>query len=137
MRIVIASHGTMAAGIKNSAEIILGKNNHIDTICAYVDESVDYQEVIKETIVKHNYEDTDLIVLTDLLGGSINNEFLKYINDYDFLLVSGMNLALLIEIAVRNKVDEADIRELLDNCQSNMQLFSKLSLDSIEDDDFN
>lgn len=135
MRIIIASHGKMAEGMKNSAEIIIGKNDKIDTICAYIDETIDYQKLIKETIESHDYHHRKLIVLTDLLGGSVNTEFLKYINDFEFYLISGVNLPLLIELAVRDSIKQEDLISILDNCQNNIRLFSKLSISEYEEDD--
>ncbi len=44
------------------------------------------------------YKDKEIIVLTDLFGGSVNNEFLQYINQDHVYLVAGLNLSLLIEL---------------------------------------
>lgn len=136
MRIVIASHGTLAAGIHNSAEVILGKKENIETVCCYVEENIDYSKVIEEIVVTHNYEDKKLVVLTDLLGGSVNSEFMKYLNDYNFFLVSGVNLPLLIEIAVHDDLEEHELLQILDNGKANMQMFNKLPFEESEDDDF-
>lgn len=47
------------------------------------------------------YKDKEIIVLTDLFGGSVNNEFLQYINQDHVYLVAGLNLPLLIELVSR------------------------------------
>ena len=39
-RLVLASHGYLAEGMKNSAQIIVGKSAKIYTICAYVKEGI-------------------------------------------------------------------------------------------------
>ena len=37
--------------------------------------------------------------MTDVFGGSVNNEFMGLLDTYSFHLVTGLNLALLIEVA--------------------------------------
>lgn len=136
MKIIVASHGTLASGLKNSAELIIGEKDNIVEICAYVDPNIDYQVLIKSVVESHDYIEEKLVVLTDILGGSVNTEFLKYINDYEFLLVSGMNLPLLIELALKSDVSDIELKKIVQESKENMKLFSKLSLSDIDDDDF-
>lgn len=39
-RLVLASHGQLAEGMKNSAQLIVGKSTEIFTICAYIEEGI-------------------------------------------------------------------------------------------------
>ena len=82
-RIVVATHGRFSEGILTSMKMIFGDQTPIECITAYVDSDTDYQEL-----------------LTDVLGGSVNNEFTKLLDEYPFHLVCGLNLALLLEVAV-------------------------------------
>ena len=47
-RLVLASHGYLAEGMKNSAQIIVGKSAKIYTICAYVKEGITLESQINE-----------------------------------------------------------------------------------------
>jgi len=126
---VLASHGGMARGIYESVKLIMGEQENVKVICAYEngeDESI--SETVKE-ILESVPAGSDTIVLTDIYGGSINNEFMKYCVGKKIFLVSGMNLPLVIQMLtcqslgaaelVRTSIAEA--REgIRDCCQVNM-----------------
>ena len=98
-RLVLASHGYLAEGMKNSAQIIVGKSAEIYTICAYVEERVTLESQIDELFDSFS-EDDEIIVVTDIFGGSVNNEFMQRLQNRRFWLVSGMNLPLVIQLAM-------------------------------------
>ena len=47
-RILLATHGEFAAGILNSAEIIIGKSEQVQTLCAFTDPTKDFQKQVQE-----------------------------------------------------------------------------------------
>ena len=111
--IIVATHGKFAEGIVNSAELIMGKIKDIEAINCYCEEDVSANQIIEKKVKEFDYANKHLLVITDLLGGSVNNEFMKYINEYPFILIAGLNLALLLEIIMRRdhlnqeEIDEA------------------------------
>lgn len=98
-KIIIASHGNFASGIKSSVEIICGKQENIHTLDAYTVLNYDLSEEVQKLM--HDSTGKELIVVTDIFGGSINNEFMKYLGRPDFYLIAGLNLPLLIELVGR------------------------------------
>ena len=98
-RLVLASHGYLAEGMKNSAQIIVGKAAKIYTICAYGKEGITLESQINELFDSFP-EDDEMIVVTDIFGGSVNNEFMQRLQNRRFWLVSGMNLPLVIQLAM-------------------------------------
>lgn len=94
---VLASHGRFAQGIYESIQIIIGKQENVHICCGYVDGETDVKEKIS-SIFNEIPEGEEVIACTDLLGGSVNNELMKYKNRDRFHLVAGMNLPLLINI---------------------------------------
>ena len=98
-RLVLASHGYLAEGMNNSAQIIVGKSANIYTICAYVKEGITLESQINELFDSFP-EDDEMIVVTDIFGGSVNNEFMQRLQNRRFWLVSGMNLPLVIQLAM-------------------------------------
>ena len=85
-KIIIASHGRFAEGIMDSLKMIAGEQDHVEPLCAYIDRSVDYSARIRQLVADHDYEKQALLVITDLLGGSVNNEFMRFTEDYPFYL---------------------------------------------------
>lgn len=92
---IIASHGTLAAGMYEACEIILGKQENVNILNAYVNSLFNLEESVKKMIEQYP-EEEEIIVFTDLLGGSVNNEFARYILRRNFHLFSGVNLACVI-----------------------------------------
>lgn len=90
---ILASHGMFSQGIYDSIRIILGEKKHVHLITAYVKDGQDISDLIKETMKKIP-TDAEIIACTDLFGGSVNNELMKYIGKEHFHLLTGMNLFL-------------------------------------------
>ena len=97
-RIVIATHAMFSEGIASSLKMIFGDAVPVECITAYVDLSVDYQDKLEKIVSEHDYEHAELVVLTDILGGSVNNEFMGLLGWHNFHLITGLNLALLFEV---------------------------------------
>ncbi len=60
--------------------------------------------------------DDEIIILTDLLGGRINNDMMRFLNDRRVHLVSGMNLGLVLQLYMyeNEKIEEAIIEAIKD-----------------------
>lgn len=134
-KILIATHGKMAQGVVSSIKIILGNSDNISYINAYIEESN-----LKEDLNKYfkNIEDAEVIVFTDLYGGSVNTALIKYIKRANTHLITGFNLALLLEISLIPKdIDniQEKIRECIKSCSSQMYYIND-KINEICSDDF-
>ncbi len=123
---ILASHGKLADGLRRSVEMILGQQKNLVTLCAYEEDGYCIEREI-ENIFHTITEDTDFIVLTDILGGSVNNEFIKVKEKYDFYLISGMNLPLLIELLLNQTEEDTKeyIRRALSNSKKTIDIFEE------------
>lgn len=111
-KILFASHGHMADGVLSAVKLILGDNVSVDTINAYLDD-VSPSGQIKEYF--DALEESDqAIILTDLLGGSVNKEILPYVQKPNVYVITGMNLAMALEIAAMSE-EEAITEEFCRN----------------------
>jgi fructoselysine and glucoselysine-specific PTS system IIA component len=115
-KFLIATHGHFAKGIQSSLEIIVGATENVFTIEAYVNGNRSIEDEVNE-ILKEVKDDDELIVFTDLLGGSITNQVLKFALRDNVHVVSGLNLPLLIDVILSDT--ETPIREILENSISN------------------
>ncbi len=109
---LIATHGTFAGGIKSSLDIILGESETINLIEAYTETNKSLQEDIEEVMTQLIPED-ELIVFTDLLGGSITNQILQFGLRENIFIVAGINLPLLLDIMLADS--ETPINEVIEN----------------------
>lgn len=135
--IILATHGFFAEGIKSSLEIIYGKINNLYTISAYTDKNQSINEQIENVLNKLD-SDSDTIVITDIFGGSVNNEFIPYIESHSIFLIAGLNLPLLIELVSRidyEKDTEVLIKDVVEASKESIQYCNTTILNCLSDDD--
>ncbi|MGD8108732.1 PTS sugar transporter subunit IIA [Pantoea sp. FN0302] len=135
---IFASHGSFAAGIRQSVELILGEQPHLHALCAYVDENDDLTRQVDSLMAAFTPQD-ELIVITDIFAGSVNNEFIRYLHRPDFHLLAGLNLPLVIEMLIASPDEPAIalINEALSNARAGMQYCNHtISSASCVDKDF-
>ena len=96
-KFLIASHGSFAEGILSSLEIIMGTQENVFLIQAYTGENKSIKEEII-TVLEQIATEDELIVFTDLLGGSVTNQILQFALKENVFIVSGFNLPLLLDI---------------------------------------
>src|SRR5882724_3960773 len=107
-KFLIATHGRLAKGVKSSLDIIIGQTENIFLIEAYVEENKGIEDEI-ENVLKNIGAQDELIVFTDLLGGSITNQVLRITQGKNVHVVSGFNLALLIEVLMADAEEPAAV----------------------------
>jgi fructoselysine/glucoselysine PTS system EIIA component len=98
-KFLIASHGSFAGGLLSSLELIAGKIDNIFTIEAYSDGSKSIEEQIEKVLLQIDTAD-ELIIFTDLMGGSVTNQILRSALRENVYIISGVNLPLLLEIVL-------------------------------------
>jgi fructoselysine/glucoselysine PTS system EIIA component len=96
-KFLIAAHGSFSSGIKSSLEIIIGKVENVSIIDAYVDGNKSIEDELNKILTNVQVND-ELVVFSDLMGGSITNQILRHGLRENVHVVSGMNLPLLIDI---------------------------------------
>jgi Phosphotransferase system, mannose/fructose-specific component IIA len=120
LKIVLASHGKFASGILSSLRILYGMDDRITALDCYTNKEFDLEKSVKKIIDDNT--NNKLLVVTDIFGGSVNNEFLKYIHNPNYYLVSGMNLPFLLELITKingvNNVDKLISSALVDSKKS-------------------
>lgn len=92
----ISSHGKLASGFKSSIDILLGQSNNVTVFDAYLDET-NFEDLIKAYLEKQS-EDDQIILLSDLFGGSVNQVMSLYAQKENIVLVAGVNLAFVLEL---------------------------------------
>ena len=129
IKFVLASHGELAEGIYSSVRLILGESADLHTVCAYTQGPDDILKKIEKLF--ETFEETDeIIVMTDLLGGSVNSAFAQLLSKRKFWLVTGVSLGLVMELLlikegekIKKKIEEAleNARKMMCLCNLFMQ----------------
>lgn len=139
MKILCMSHGTMAQGVVQSAKMIVGDVKFLDYINAYVDGNDDIE---KKTVdyLNQNRGQT-IIVCTDIFGGSVNNNWMKYLNkEGNLYLIAGLSLPLIIELVLKIEQKSQDninkiIKRSIKSAKDSVKFCNELNLD-IKRDEF-
>lgn len=98
MKIILASHGALAKGMKDTLDMIVGNQVSIQAYSAYDEENVDFASDISQQITREINE--QFIIVTDVMGGSVNNAMTELVLRYkNVFLITGMNLPLVLSLA--------------------------------------
>lgn len=137
-KIILASHGGLSKGIKDSLEMIVGTANFpVDYYGLYPGENPqDIFDSIKAEI--DNNTELEYIILTDLFGGSVCNALLPLSIYKNVVIIAGMNLPVVMEIVLSNKsmLDSDNLDEVLTRARTSLMKAELRLDDTVELDDF-
>ncbi|MBQ2657028.1 MAG: PTS sugar transporter subunit IIA [Erysipelotrichaceae bacterium] len=115
--IVIASHGPMAQGILESSRLFFGEQAQMKACCMSAEDNPDeFVDVLKEAIEEVDSGD-GTVVFCDMLFGSPCNCMARVLgkdmgND-KIQVVTGVNLAMILQILAIRESGDLSIEELL------------------------
>lgn len=97
--IVIASHGSFAEGIKESGELIFGEQKDVAAVTLNPNEGPDQFRSKLQDAIKSFEDDSQVLFLVDLWGGTPFNQTSALVEGHDdnWVIVTGLNLPMLIE----------------------------------------
>lgn len=131
-----ASHHRMADGLKDTLEFISGGIQETIALSAYVDNRP-VEDAVEE-LMKGFAEEDEVIVLTDLTSGSVNQQFFKYRSRPHTHIVSGMNLPLAFQIAMEPKgeyITTERMREIVEESRQELRYINEIADDGDEEDE--
>lgn len=120
-KFLVASHGHFAKGLVETVHYFTGERQDLEFMCLYLDDK-DPDLEIKKYIDLQKQED-EIIIFTDLLGGSVNAKFIKYIDRPHTHVITGSNVALVLEMLflpegyLENSLIEAMVKNSKDSIQ--------------------
>ena len=129
LKIFLSSHGHFASGIASSVKILTGSSDRFTIFDAFVDETTvqEHLDAFYETVT----EDDQVLLLSDLYGGSVNQVMFTYLTKPNTMLVAGVNLALVLELALRDEITEEELEDLVEQSR---QMMTHVKLDSVSDE---
>ncbi|WP_010051120.1 PTS sugar transporter subunit IIA [Carnobacterium maltaromaticum] len=135
-KIIIATHGELALGIKNALELIAGSMaKEISTYSLTPGKSAtDFVAEIEKEMI--DYPDQQFIVMGDMYGASVVNAMLSLVNYPNGVLLSGVNLSLALQVLLDGSemISDESIDEMIKEAQKGIL---RIQLDQIElEEDF-
>ena len=97
--IILASHGALAAGMADTAQMIIGDQPGLRILSL---QPGSHPDALKRQIENWLAETSadEVLILTDLWGGSVNNALLGLTQDPRVHIIAGMNLNLVLQLCL-------------------------------------
>lgn len=95
-KIIIATHHNLAKGLKDTLNYISPNTVEIIDVNAYVNDE-DLEKFVDKVLSEFS-KDEQIFVFTDMMGGSVNQEFVKKLSEYKIELISGVNLPIALSL---------------------------------------
>ncbi|MCD8131548.1 MAG: PTS sugar transporter subunit IIA [Lachnospiraceae bacterium] len=137
MKIFLSTHGKMASGIKSSLDILMGNTDCLTVYDAYLPDDSGNVREHADAFFAATPETELKLLISDLYGGSVNQQLVQYIDHPNTYIIAGANLAMLITLissADDNSLTKADIEQIIADSR---QMTKMVSLDfEVETDDF-
>ena len=136
LKLIISSHGHFASGIKSSVEILMGPNDRFTVFDAYINQDSvnEHLDAFYKTVGPQD----QVIMLSDLYGGSVNSVMYTYLTRPNTRLVAGVNLALVLELAVKEEISDEDLAALVEQSRTMLRVveLEKVQEEESGDEDF-
>lgn len=136
-KIVIASHNNLAKGLKETINYIAPNTSNILDVNAYVGEE-SLEELVDNVLSKFDVNE-QIIVLTDMAGGSVNQEFAKRLSNHNIELVAGVNLpvalSLILNIGDQDLTSDLIRQTVLEAREQLIYVNDSLLNQSLDDED--
>jgi PTS system mannose-specific IIA component len=112
--VIIISHGSYAQAMLESAEMIMGKQEHVKTMGLFPGDNVDVFRGNLFQSIKETLAGNDLLLLSDTKSGSPFNSAVAAMDEMQFCHVTGINLPLLLEVfGNRKKKSPEEVRGII------------------------
>ncbi len=108
----LSSHGHLASGLKSSIDVLLGGCSRLTVFDAYVDER-SLEEALNGFYKEVNPDD-QVILMSDMYGGSVNSIMYTFLDRPNTTLIAGVNLALVIGLVINDReLSRAEIEDVV------------------------
>lgn len=133
-KIFLSSHGKFASGVQSTLSILMGSNDKLTVFDAYVDESSvqDHLEEFFSTVEA----DDEVLLLSDLYGGSVNTAMCQYLDRPNTRLVAGVNVAFVLQVMLEESVDDDRLDEIIAESRNGLQRVVIEKTEETSEDDF-
>lgn len=111
IELILVSHGSFAAGLREASEMILGEQEKVSVIGLYQGDSPESFSQKIEQVIDEAEDSKNILILSDLQTGTPYNAGMVMALKRGAACIAGTNLPLLLEILSLR--DEMDMEELL------------------------
>ena len=111
--VIVVTHHTLAEHLIATAEFIVGPNPDLVGISISQKDDVEaVRKKLSEMIARFRREGKQVLILTDMFGGTPSNVSLALYEPGQVEIVSGVNLPILLKLSAGLKDGNKELREL-------------------------
>lgn len=133
MKLLLISHGDFAAGIASTLRTFFGADNVYSACVTQERGTADLMD--KAQAYLEEWGEEQVVICSDLKGGSANQAALALLARPGTYLISGMNLALLLQLVMESEITEDGIREMIAAAKEDMAFINEMALGDMDEDD--
>lgn len=113
LRVFLSSHAHMASGLKSSLEIFMASLPNLTVHDAYVEGEAQTLSEHLDTFFSEVSPHDDVLLLSDIYGGSVNTVMCSYLNRRGVRLVTGVNLPFVMEVMAETSLSDERLNEII------------------------
>lgn len=136
-RFIFASHHKLAYGLKDTVNFLTNSLKEIYDINAYLeDEQKDIETTVAELFSSFDPDD-EVIVLVDMMGGSVYQKFFPYMNE-KVHVICGMNLPMAMSFVLASeemKLTQDNVQRIAMECRNQIVYVNQMTSQVDEDDE--
>lgn len=134
MKMLLVSHGGLADGMRDVLSNFLALGD-VATASVSLDKGVDGLKESVDAFLATCEDGEQVVICSDLLGGSPNQNVMPLVSRPNTWLVTGMNLPLVMQLAMAGDVDHARLSEIVEESRGSILVANDLSFGMDEDDE--
>lgn len=135
-KFIIVSHKQFSQGLKDTLDFFTNMGNQIQAISAYEDGENQFPENELKQAIEAAGEGNQVIILTDMLGGSVNQHAVSYMSQ-DVLVITGINLAVAMSLVLnpKERLSADDVIQSIEAARDQMVLMNNYQTEQASGDE--
>ena len=134
MKIILVSHGDFAAGLCSTLTNFFGAGN-VYSACVSLENGAETLHTAVKAYLEEWGDEEQVVICSDIKGGSANQNAFQYMSRPNTFLVSGMNLSLGLQLMLRESVTAEELRDIITQAKEDMVLMNDQVFAMDEDDE--
>lgn len=118
LKVFLASHAHLASGLQSSLLIFMSQAPNLEVYDAYVEGDDSTVAERLDAFYEQVGADDEVLLLSDIYGGSVNTAMCAYLDRPRTRLVTGVNLPFLIEVMAESELSDARLDEIIEGSRS-------------------
>lgn len=134
--VIITAHGEYAKGLKSGLDLVVGNMSNLRVVNFLEGDSYDTIDKALNEAYNDLKETTNILVISDLKGGTPFNRSVSLFNDKDNVRVlSGLNFALTYQALISEEEDiDKYLNEVLETGKESIDYFAIRESEESDDD---